>query len=177
MQISFDAELPFPRDLVFRTYRDRLVDLVPYLPNVRSIEVQSRQEESGCLHCVNVWHGGGEIPALARAILSEEMLSWTEDNIWDEAAFTLTWRIKTHGFAAAVTCAGQNHFVAVDGTTVVENRGQLVIEPDQLEGILPVLRHQVAGIVEDFLGQRVEPNLHQMSEGVRQYLIQQGKTA
>ena len=177
MNISFDADIPFPRVLVFQTYRDKLVDLVPYLPNVRHIEVQSRQEQAGKIQCVNVWHGGGEIPAIARAFLSEEMLSWTEYNLWDEAAFTLEWRIETHGFTAAVSCVGKNTFVTTNGTTVVENRGQLVIAPHQLDGVPPFLRHQVAGIVEDFLGHKVGPNLRQMSEGVCQYLKQKGSVA
>ena len=172
MNISFDADIAFPRVLVFQTYRDKLVELVPYLPNVSDIEVQSRCEQSGKVHCVNVWHGGGEIPDMARAVLGEEMLSWTEYNIWDEATFTLEWRIETHGFTAAVSCAGKNTFVAVDESTVVENRGQLVIIPEKLGGIPAFLQHQVAEIVEEFLGHKVEPNLRQMSEGVDRYLAE-----
>ena len=42
MQIRCDAVLAFPRPLVWTTYRDRLVDLVPYLPNIRGIEVKER---------------------------------------------------------------------------------------------------------------------------------------
>ena len=40
MQLVADARIPFARPLVFATYRDKLADLVPYLPNVRAIDVK-----------------------------------------------------------------------------------------------------------------------------------------
>ena len=43
MIISVDTRLLFPRSLVYATYRDKLVELVPYLPNVQRIEVKSRR--------------------------------------------------------------------------------------------------------------------------------------
>ena len=45
MKLSAESVLPFPREVVYRAYRDRLVELVPFLPNVRAIEVQSRKDE------------------------------------------------------------------------------------------------------------------------------------
>lgn len=170
MNIECDAGISFPRPLVFETYRDHLLDLIPYLPNVRDIELKSRREVQGQLFCINHWHGGGEIPAIARGILSKEMLSWTEHNIWDPATYTLVWRIETHAFTKAVTCAGENRFLETDGGTVVANRGQLKINPQHLEGVPEILRGQVAGVVETFLSQKIGPNLLEMSQGVQQYL-------
>ena len=63
MQIEADAVIRFPRPRVFTAYRDKLVDLVPFLPNVRGIKIQERAEEGDALRMFNVWHGGGEIPA------------------------------------------------------------------------------------------------------------------
>ena len=172
MIISLNTRLPFPRALVYRTYRDKLIELLPYMPNVREIEIKSKREENGRLYCINEWRGGGEIPAVARAVISEDMLSWTEHNVWNEAEFTLEWRIKTHAYTAAVQCGGKNRFIEAGDATVIENRGKLVIDQDKLEGIPPFLRGGVASIVEDFLGKKVEPNLVQMGQGVCAYLKQ-----
>ncbi|MEO0373044.1 MAG: hypothetical protein AAF329_00170 [Cyanobacteria bacterium P01_A01_bin.17] len=170
MNIECDTRIPFPRPLVFQTYRDQLLDLIPYLPNVRDIEIKSRRDVHGQLFCINHWHGGGEIPAIARSILSDEMLSWTEHNIWDSDAHTLVWRIETHAFTKAVSCGGENRFVEDGSYTVVENRGRLTIDPQQLEGIPDLIRGHVASVVENYLSQKIAPNLLEMSQGVQRYL-------
>jgi hypothetical protein len=171
MIISADDCIMFPRSLVYATFRDKLVELVPYLPNVRTIAVKSRQEVAGgCIVSVNEWQGGGEIPAAARAILSEDMLSWTEYNTWNEADFTLEWHIQTHAFTEAVHCAGKNRFIEDGNTTRIESRGNLSIDPKEIKGFPPFLLGGVARIVEDFLGSKIGPNLLQMSEGVSHYL-------
>jgi hypothetical protein len=172
MLITADLRLPFPRSLVYLTYRDKLVELVPFMPNVRSVEVKSRRQEDERIYCVNCWHGGGRIPLAVRAVLGKAMLSWTEYDNWDESNFTLEWRIETHAFTEAVFCAGNNRFLEDDGTTIIETRGELRIEPEQIEGFSQSLKGKIASIVENFLGKKIVPNLIQMSQGVHSYLQQ-----
>ncbi len=175
MIISADTHIPFPRPLVYATYRDRLRELVSYLPDVQSIEVKSRVEENGLIHFVNEWHGGGEIPVVARAIISEAMLSWTDFATWNESEFTTMWRIKTHAFTEAVYCAGKNRFIEKDGGTLIESRGELTIDTKQLNNVPQLLVGPVARTVEDFLSKKIEPNLQQVGKGVRLYLEQRGR--
>jgi hypothetical protein len=170
LNIECDTCISFPRSLVFATYRDQLLNLIPYLPNVHKIEIKSRREVQGQLFCINHWHGGGEIPVIARSIISDDMLSWTEHNIWDPVTFTLVWRIETHVFTKAVNCAGENRFIEDGSGTIVENRGHLIINPQQLEGVPELLRGQVASVVENFLVQKTTPNLLEMGQGVQRYL-------
>ena len=170
MIIFAEARIPFPRPLVYATYRDKLVEIVPYLPNVRQIDVLSRRQEGGIIHFVNEWHGGGEIPLMARAFLNEAMLSWTDVATWNESEFTTKWQIKTHAFTEAVRCAGVLRFQATDNGTLIESRGELVIDAKQLMGVPQLLAGRVGHIVEDFLSQKIAPNLLQVGEGVRQYL-------
>jgi len=169
MMIKSSVYLPFSRSLVYMTYRDRLVELVPFLSNVRQIEVMSRREQAGLIHLVNLWHGGGEIPAAARFILSEAMLSWTDYAIWNDAESTTDWRIETHAFAEAVHCTGKNCFLDEGDGTRIECSGELIIDPDKT-GVPSFLAGKVAQTVEDFLGKKIEPNLLQVSEGVCHYL-------
>ena len=175
MIISADTYIPFPRPLVYATYRDRLLELVSYLPDVQSIEVKSCVEENGLIHFVNEWHGGGEIPVVARAIISEAMLSWTDFATWNESEFTTMWRIKTHAFTEAVHCAGKNRFMDKNGGTLIESRGELTIDTKQLKNVPQLLVSPVARTVEDFLSKKIEPNLQQVGKGVRLYLEQRGR--
>ena len=173
MIISAEARIPFPRDLVYATYRDKLVDLIPYLPNVRQIEIKSRRSEGGLTKFVNEWHGGGEIPVMARAVISETMLSWTDFATWHDSEFITNWRIETHAFTEAVNCAGKHRFLNDGNGTLIESRGELSIDARQIKGIPPFFADKVGQTVEDFLSQKIAPNLLQVSEGVRQYLEHQ----
>jgi len=177
MLISTRTYLPFPRDLVFSTYRDRVSELVPYVPNIRGVVVQSRQVKGDRIEQVNIWHGGGDIPAAARAILNETMLSWTEHATWDETQFTNDWRIRTHAYTEAVFCSGLSRFVERGSGTVVESQGELRIDPREIREVPSFIAGMVGGVVEDFLGKKIEPNLQQMGEGVTRYLEMHAKLA
>lgn len=170
MLISADTHIPFARPLVYATYRDKLAELVPYLPNVRGIEIKSRLESGNLIHFVNEWHGGGEIPVVARAVLSDAMLSWTDLATWNESDFTAQWQIKTHAFTEAVHCAGVHHFKVVDNGTLIQTRGELVIDSKQIKGVPQILAGMVAQAVEDYLGKNIEPNMIQVGNSVRYYL-------
>ena len=47
MDIRTDVTLPYPRERVFTTYRDRLADLLAYLPNIRKLDIKKREERAG----------------------------------------------------------------------------------------------------------------------------------
>ncbi|AFY77186.1 MAG: hypothetical protein IGR93_04150 [Hydrococcus sp. C42_A2020_068] len=173
MLIHTTPRLSFPRPLVYATYRDKLIELVPYLPNVRFLKIKSRSEAEGQVYSVNEWHAGGQIPPLLRAWLGEELLSWTEYDIWNESDFTVEWRIETHAFTEAVRCSGKNLFLEENGTTLIESRGELKIDQEKLKAVPKIFRGQVTRAVEKFLASKIEPNLLQMAEGVSHYLAQQ----
>ncbi|OKH43898.1 hypothetical protein NIES2101_29370 [Calothrix sp. HK-06] len=170
MLISIDAHIPFPRYIVYVTYRDNLTDLVPYMSKVRQIQFKSRQEQDGLLHLVHEWYGGADVPALARAFLSEDLLNWTEESIWDNSEYTNTWQIKTHFFTEAVYCRGKNYFLEDDKGTVIQSRGELIIDPQQIKGTPQQLTVMIARIVENSLTKQITPNFQQMSQGVCEYL-------
>lgn len=173
MIISATTHLPFPRSIVYSTYRDRLVDLLPYLPDIKRIEVKSRHLQDGLLYVVNEWQGGGEIPLLARAILSESMLSWTDHGTWNDAEFTTDWRTETHAFTEAVYCVGKNNFFEEGSGTRIVSKGTLSIDPQKITGVPSFLAGKVAQTTEDFLGKKIEPTFIQIGQGIRRYLDSQ----
>ncbi len=170
MRINTQVTLPFPRSLVYQAYRDHLLELAPYLANVREIEVKQRLEKDSDLDLVLIWHGGGEIPLAARALLSDAMLSWTDITQWHDREFVTDWQIQTHAFTEAVHCVGKNVFLAVGDTTQIQSQGELLINPGQIKGVPGFLAGIIAQAVEDYLGQRVEPNFLQLAAAVNQYL-------
>ena len=170
MEIRCDAVIPFPRPLVYATYRDKLTDLLPYLPNIRGIDIKERKEEDGVVHLVNVWHGGGEIPSIARAFVSESMLSWTDLATWHEAQFKTDWKVQPHSFQEAVTSQGTNRYDETDGKTRLEIRGDLSIDGRKIKGVPRLLAGKVSRAVEEFMVKLVRQNLLDVSKGVTRYL-------
>lgn len=174
MEIFSQVQLPFPREHVYRTYRDRLPELVNRMPNVRAIEVQARKESPQALEMVLVWHGGGEIPAAARALLSEAMLSWTDYTHWSDRHYLTRWRIAPHAFTEAIDCQGENQFIAVGDSTIIISRGHLRIDPKRMSGVHSFLAGKIARAVEEYLGQRIEPNFQQLAASVAAFLRTEG---
>ncbi len=170
MQMSADCDLAFPRADVFGAYRDRIVDLVAYLPNIRSIEVRSRDVDGAVTSVVSRWSGGGEIPSVARAFLDESMLAWMDHARWDASAWTCQWRIETGSFTEAVRCGGLNRFVETPTGTRLEIRGDLMIDASKVRGVPGFLSKKVGSAIEQFLLARIQPNLVETADGIRRFL-------
>ncbi len=170
MELRADTRIAFPRPLVFSAYRDKLSELVDYLPNIRRIEVTERKESGSVVELTNVWHGGGDVPAVARAFLSEAMLAWTDTVRWDETQYAADWRVKTHAFPEAVISSGRNAFIDEGDTTLFQLRGDLTIDPSKLKGVPRLLSGSVAKAVEEFLVKKIGPNMIEVAQGVAKYL-------
>jgi hypothetical protein len=170
MELRADVRVPFPVDLVYATYRDRLEELVPHLPNIRSIRVVKREDEGGEVRMVNEWVGGGEFPKVARAFVSDDMLKWTDHAKWIATAKTCEWRTEVHAFSGAVSSAGTNRFVPDGDGTRVEIRGSLRVDATKIPGVPGFLRKTVGEAVEKFLTGRVAENLAEVGRGVARML-------
>jgi hypothetical protein len=175
MELRADAHIPFPRPVVFAAYRDKLLDMLPYLPNVRAIEVRKREDQGKVVKLLNFWRGGGDIPTAARAFINESMLSWLDDATWDEDAFTCAWIISPQAFTEAITCRGKNSFhEAGEGKTKLEIRGELSVDAKKVRGVPGLLAGKVSRAVEDFLMSKIKPNLVSTADGLTKYLEARG---
>ena len=175
MEIRADVTLQFPREKVFATYRDKLAELTDYLPNIKSIEVVDRKERPGEVDLVNEWVGGADIPKVARAVLSESMLRWTDYATWKEGSFTVEWRTEVHAFPGAVKSSGVNRFVEVPGgATRLEIRGDLTCDSSKVPGVPRLFAKTVNGAAEKLLVAQIGPNLVEVAKGVGKYLEKVG---
>lgn len=171
MRIEADSVLNFPREVVYAAYRDELPAFVEYLPNVRAIDVKSREEQGRIVKLVNVWHGGGEIPSALRALLDEKVLSWDDFATWDADAWSVEWVIRTHAFTEAVTCSGANRFVELSGDrTRLEIQGEIAIDVKKVKGIPSLLAGTIGKTVETFLVKQITANLTSVSDALARYL-------
>ncbi|MGF1509230.1 MAG: hypothetical protein ACFB9M_06970 [Myxococcota bacterium] len=175
MKVEADARLSHPRELVFRTYRDRLTEMLPYLPNIRDISQESRRDEGSVTRVVNRWSGAGDdIPRLARSVVTPEMLVWLDHAEWNESEWTCRWRIEHLSFSEQVDCSGLNHFVETPEGCTVQIRGNLKVDAKRLPGVPKMMAGAVAPVVEGFIVQAIRPNLVKTADGVAAFLNAQG---
>lgn len=171
MDLSAEASISQPRDAVFQVYRDELVRLLPYLPNVRNIEVKSREEQGDRVSMVNVWHGGGDIPAAVRKFLSDSMLSWTDYAEWNAADHSCAWRSESHSFKDAVHSQGRNVFLENGtGASIIRIGGRIDVDAAKIKGVPRLLAGGIGPVIERFLVKQVQDNLQEVARGVERYL-------
>ncbi len=171
MNLDVSVEIPYSREQVFSTYRDHLPELVPYLPNVRGIAQVSRADEGETVRLLNHWKGGGDIPALVRKFLSENLLEWDDHAIWHHDQFTTEWRTEVPALKDAVKAQGSNRFEDLGGTrTRLIIAGQIQVDAGKIKGVPRLLAGTVGPAVEMFLVSSIKPNLVAVSKGVEKYL-------
>lgn len=171
MELRADARIPFPRSVVFAAYRDDMDKLLPYLPNVRAIEVKSRKESGAIVEIVNHWRGGGEIPAAVRVVLSESMLAWIDYAKWDADTLTCEWRTETLALAESMQSSGRNAFHDDgSGKTLLEVRGSLAIDAKKIPGVPGFFAGSVGRLAEAFLVEKIQANLLETARAMSKYL-------
>lgn len=174
MKLEADARIPFPRETVFKTYRDRLPELVPFLPNVRSVEVQAREEAVGGnparLNMVNLWRANADIPKILQGFVSSEALAWIDRAEWDGDAWCCHYRIEPKVFTDNVRCEGINTYRADGDHTVLEMRGDLTVDAKGIPGVPRLLASTVSPAVEKFVVSLIRPNLLSVAEGLERFL-------
>lgn len=171
MQLNATAEIPFPIQQVYEVYRDKLPELVPYLPNIREIVVQRRTEDGQVVKLLNRWKGGGEIPSAIRSVLSEKMLEWDDEATWDASQLTTQWRITVPTFKEAFRAEGRNRFEPMGPErTRFLIEGELSVDGGKIPGVPKLVGRTLAPVAERFLVGAIRPNLLEVSKGVERYL-------
>jgi hypothetical protein len=175
MQFQFTDEIGYPRDVVFATHRDRLAELIPYLPNVASVAVRERVEDGGVVRLVNDWAGSSDdVPRLLRGLVKPEMMTWTDRARWDGAAWRCDWETQINWLPDAVTAKGFNLFFDEGDRTVIKVTGDFIVHPDKIPGIPSIVARGAAPTIEKWVLGLLEPNLKRSNRAVEQYLDDQG---
>jgi hypothetical protein len=177
MKLQASVDVPHPRDRVFAAYRDELPELVPYLPNVRAIETRSRTENGQVVELVNHWVGGGDLPAVARRFVSEDLLSWDDHARWDGAAFVCRWRTEVPRFRDALRAEGETRFepTGPESTRVVIE-GDIEVDASKVRAVPRIFAGSVGPAVASFLVATIRPNLVAVANAVGRLLTERALT-
>lgn len=175
MRIHTESLIRHPQQKVYVAYRDRLPEIAAYIPDVKEIRVESRDEMDGGVKLHNVWIADREIPVFARAFLKPEMLCWDDFAEWRDADNQVRWTLKLRVFTDNVKCAGTNTFRKVDDkTTAVTLEGDLDIDLKAIPGVPKMLAGGLKPKVEKFIVSLITPNLERVNESLQQFLDEHG---
>jgi hypothetical protein len=145
--------------------------LVPYLPNVKSIEVTERKDEGKKSSLKNLWTAKAEIPKVAQSVIKPEMLTWWDIAVWDEDSYSNRWHLEMRAMKEVVRCSGENSFESTGGNgTILHLRGELTLDLRDVPGVPRFLAGSIAPTVERFVVSMLKPNLLEVSKGLEQYL-------
>jgi hypothetical protein len=175
MRIHTESLIRHPQEKVYRAYRDRLPEIAAYIPDVKEILVESRDEIANGVKLHNVWIAEREIPVFARAFLKPEMLRWDDFAEWHDDEHQVRWKLQLRVFTDNVRCAGTNTFRRVDDhTTAVTLEGDLDIDLKSIPGVPKLLAGGLKPKVEKFIVSLITPNLERVNESLQQFLDEKG---
>ncbi|MEQ1567893.1 MAG: hypothetical protein ABMA64_19800 [Myxococcota bacterium] len=171
MKFSLVDEIPHPREVVFSTHRDKLQELVPYLPNVKQVVTESRVVEGAVVKLLNVWHGtSDDVPGPFKSLIKPETLSWIDRATWDGDRWRCDWEITLSALPEAVTAKGTSTFLAEGSETVIQMNGEFVIHPERVPGVPAFVAKAAAPALERFVVGLLQPNLRRSNQAVQQYI-------
>ena len=171
MKINSESQVEHPRERVYTTYRDQLPDIASYIPDIKSITVQSRECTDFGVRLHNLWKADRDPPKMLKGIVKPEMLQWNDYADWHDAAFYCDWRLEIPAFSEQVCCTGRNAFF-VDGPnrTRVVLTGELEIDMANFPGVPRVLAKRLSPRIESFIIKLITPNLKRVNHSIGQYL-------
>ena len=157
--------------LVYEIIRDQLVELVPYMDNVSSIQELKREPRGDGQHVLNCWQAdAGQVPAVARKFVKPEMLKWLDYADWNDGECWVDWRIESEGLKGMYTCKGRNRVVAVGDDVAIRIQGELAVDPKRIPGVPSFLVKKVLPAIESYLISRMKPNMASLGTGVARFL-------
>ncbi|MEL7368774.1 MAG: hypothetical protein AAFN74_07675 [Myxococcota bacterium] len=174
MKLEADARIAFARPVVYAAYRDRLPEMLPYLPNIKAITVEKREEAGeGITKLLNLWEAKGDVPKVAQRIITPDMFAWHDHASWNQNDWTCDWRIETRMFTEKVNCSGHNEYIEDGDGTILKIRGNLDMDLKGIPGVPSFLAGTVRPHVEKFIVDLLTPNLLSIADGLEKFLKDQ----
>ena len=108
-----------PREKLWEALCDRTCDIVPFLDNIESAQLQSKEvTAAGHVRCVHVWRARVDMPTILAPHLNADLLEWTGCTEWRIEEFESRWVVKPHFMKQSVLCEALMKF-----TPAVAGRG------------------------------------------------------
>ena len=152
MKFQLSEKTRFDRGLMFKTHRDDLEALVPYMTMVERVRAEGKETHAdGTQVLTHRWLCTRDaVPAMIRPMIPPNMLVWVGRATWNPHHYTCTWDIDIPGLEQAVTIHGVHKYVEAGSGTRVELTGDFEIHPDKIPNLPPMITQPMVSAFEKF---------------------------
>ena len=166
-----------PADIVYPLVRDEMHKIIPYLPNIESIKMISREDLDGNrVKIVNHWMAKAQIPSMLKKFARPELFSWKDYAVWRDDDYCVDFELESFLANDLYDAKGTNYFgPAGEGKTKLRVTCELIIHPNKIPGVPTFLAKKVLPSIESLLRSTMEPNLTSLGKGLTEYFKAQGK--
>lgn len=160
----------FPLEEVWPVYRNQLLELLDYLPNIRKIVELECEDTKGVKRITLQWYAKAKLPGPAARLIPESALTWVDKAVWHDDQHAVEYELILIELTKAARVVGRNTFEDIGGKTRVTLNGEIKTDINKL-GLAPkILLRAVIPVVEAFAVQMVKPNLEELNRGVEKFL-------
>ena len=171
MKFEVVDKVPFPLEEVYGTMRDKLIDLVPYLPDIKKIDCLERSETpDGVIKITNKWFAENRIPKAVQSLIKPEQLGWTDYAEWKASNHSVKYRLVMIFLSEYVDVRGENFFTGNERETQVRLTGELKLDLAKHPLIPRLLASVITGQVENLVLELIKPNLVKVNRGIEKHL-------
>ncbi len=171
MKFEVIDHVPYPLKDVYATMRDKMPDLVPYLPDVKKIDCKKYEDKGdGKVSIVNHWYSEDKIPGGLKKFIKAEELGWVDYAEWDESTMSVRYRLEMMFFTEYVDVHGENFFTGDEKETTVKLSGELNLDLAKHPMIPKFLAKSITSQVEKVVLALIKPNLVKVNRGIEKHL-------
>lgn len=166
-----------PLDEVYQLVRDDLPKIVPYLQNIKKIDVVHFAHKGPHLtETINHWYANIDIPSVAQKFIKEELFSWKDTAFWHNDQYFVEYQLESFWANDLYKAQGKNTFTALSPQkTELKITCEVTIFADKVPGVPKFLVKKVLPSVEELIRKILQPNLSGLGQGLAQYFSQLDK--
>lgn len=171
MKFEVIDQVNFPLEDVYTCMRDKMTDLVPYLPDVKEIKcIEYENLGDGKVRIVNHWFAEDKIPGALKKFIKPEQLGWIDYAEWDDSRHAVKYRLEMMFFKEYIDVQGENVFSANGENSQIHLSGDLRLDLAKHPMIPRFVAKSITKQVEKLVLALIKPNLVKVNRGIEKHL-------
>ena len=156
-----------PSSEVFEIVRDRLVDLVPMVDDIKTIEMLERHDlGDGIIEFANRWTAAQRVPDTVARVVETDEIAWIDHNLWSASEMTCRWTIEPCILTEHIHCAGMTTSEPAMGGRGcrVTLEGTFDLAPAALARFSGALRRPATSLIESMVSTIIPRGTRKLAE-------------
>ena len=166
----------FPLKDTWLVFRNEMLNLIDYLPNIRKIVELERVEGKGKVEVTMQWYAKATLPGAAGKLIPQSVLTWVDKATWTDKEHVVEYELTLPELTNAVKVVGRNTFEKDGKRTKVTLTGDIQTEISKIKIAPKLVLRAVIPVVEVFAVKMTKPNLMELNRGIEKYLAEKKKS-